>query len=660
MRNSSSTTPPAGAPGRPTPTGRRSSGPRRRRGLPAAAVAAACALTLGACGSGSGSATHSGGSGGAGSTAAGGSAQTASAVPGLYGSLPPVGSPKSGGTITIGILKGSTPTYAMPIIPSAQDTVYTVDDFIDLANQPLYWSPVGAKLALDPSLSLADAPTYTNGDKTVTIHIKPWKWSNGSTVTAQNVVEFIDILKAAIKVSTDNFGGYTPGFFPDNVASATASGQVLTLHLTKAFNPGFFTDNQLTLLYAYPPQWAVDKAGGPQLDYTKSANAVAIYKYLNKQASDVSTFGTNPLWRIADGPMYWNAFNATTGGYTMVPNPHYSGPQKVRYSALKAVVYTGTQAEMDSMLSGSLDMGTIDPSDIPSVGQLKGKYSVFGLPSFGFNAAFFNFADKTGDFNHIIGQLYVRQALAYLVNQPGYVRGILKGAGAVDYGPIPASPPSPYAPPSATHTPYPYNPSKAKALLVSHGWKVVPNGQTTCQDASKCAPNGEIPAGTKLAFNWDYASGTPSLQQESIAFASSAKALGINVALKEQSFNQAIQQEDDPASTSTINKWAVVNYGGYTNYLYPTTNSIFNTKGPYNQGFYSSKEADQLINASVYGSNPKAVANEANYLTENLPGLFEPNPDLIIAVKNGVSGTANSMLDQTQYVWTPQDWYFTK
>lgn len=638
-------------------------GSHRRRGLSVAAVLAAGALALSACGSGSPSAgkTHSSGSGsasGSGSgptTGSGGS----SSVAGLYGTLPPVGTPRSGGTITIGILKGDTPTYAMPIIPSAQDSVYTVDDFIDLMNQPLYWQPDGAKVAYDQSLSLADPPHYSDGDKTVTIQLKPWKWSNGAPVTAANVVEFIDILKGAIKVSPDNFGSYTPGFFPDNVASASASGQTLTLHLTKAYNPGYFTDNQLALLNAYPPQWAIDKTGGKELDYTKQSNAVAIYKYLNKQAADLSTIGSNPLWKIADGPMECSAFNPTSGAYTMVPNPHYSGPQKVRYSALKALVYTSTQTEFNNLLSGAVDIGTIDPSDLPSVGQLKGKYSVFGLPDFGFGAAFFNFADKTGDFNHIIGQLYVRQALAYLVDQPGYVRGILKGAGATDYGPIPASPASPYAPSSATHTPYPYSPAKAVSLLTSHGWKVVPDGQTVCEDAAKCAPGGVIPKGTKLAFNWDYATGTPVLQEESVAFASAAKQLGIKVSLKSQTFNEAIQREDDPTSPSTINDWAVVNYGGYTNNLYPTTNVIFNTKGTYNQGFYSSKKADELIKASVYGSNPKAVENEANYLTANLPGLFMPNPDQIIAVKKGVGGTAESMLDQTQYVWAPQYWYLT-
>ena len=34
--------------------------------------------------------------------------------------------------------------------------------------------------------------------------------------------------------------------------------------------------------------------------------------------------------------------------------------------------------------------------------------------------------------------------------------------------------------------PFPYNPTKAKSLLTSHGWKVVPGGTTTCANPSLC------------------------------------------------------------------------------------------------------------------------------------------------------------------------------
>lgn len=634
---------------------------RRSRWMTAGAVAGGLALALSACGSTSASAAKTASTKKV-SSATKTANKTTAALKGLYGTLPKVGTPKSGGTITVGELKGDTPTYAMPIVPGADSSVYTIDDYIDMYNTPLYWAPVGATETIDQPLSLAELPVFSNGNKTITIRIKPWKWSNGTPITAENVVEYIDILKAAVAESAANYGNFSPGYFPQNVASATASGQVLTLHLTKAYNPTYYTDDQLDLLNALPPQWAITSTGGKPVDFANPAEAKLIYNYLNKQASDVATFGTNPLWKISDGPMIPSSFNATTGGFTMVPNTHYSGPQKVRFAKLDALVYTSVQAEFNNLEAGNLDMGGVDFSDLPSVGRIKGSYAVYGLPDFGFSYAAFNFADKTGDFNHIISQLYIRQALAHLVDQPGYIRGFYKGAAGADYGPIPAIPASPYAPASATSTPYPYSTATAASILRAHGWKVVRNGQTTCAKAGTAANEcgAGIPVGTKLAFSWDYGNSPPVLGQQSVAFASAAKEVGINVSLKSETFNELIAKDDDPSSPSTENDWAVVDFGGFTQALYPTTNTIFNTSGTYNEGFYSNAEANTLIHNSVFGASTSAVTKEADYLTRNLPALFMPNGDLIIAVKKNVGGTPDSMLAQTQYTWEPQYWYLTK
>ncbi len=631
---------------------------RRSRWLAAGATAGALALILGACGS----STPAANSGPSGTSASKPTTSSAPHLTGLYGTLPKVGTPTTGGTITIGQLKGSTPAYVMPILPAALSSVFTSYDFINLMNQPIYWAPQGATEQYDNSLSIANPPVYSNGNKTVTITLKAWKWSTGTPVTAANVVEFIDVLKAAIKESAANFGNYTPGFFPDNVKSATASGQTLTLQLTKAYNPGYFTDDQLDLLSALPPQWAVSSAGGKQLPFTNPADAKAIYDYLNSQAKNVSTFGTNPLWKISDGPMVIQSFNPTTGAYTMTPNPDFSGPQKASYSVLSVETFTSTQAEFNALQAGTLDIGGVDFTNLPEVSRITGTYSVYGLPDFGFDGMWFNFADKTGDFNHIISQLYIRQALAHLIDQAGYVRGIFKGAAAQAYGPIPSLPKSPYAPANATTNPYPFSTSAAASLLSSHGWTVKPGGQTVCTKAGTGANEcgAGIPAGTPLKWNEDYGNSPAALGQQTIAFASAARQVGIEIALRSNTFNNLIANDNDPSAPTKINDWAMVNFGGFTQSLYPTTNTLFNTGGSYNLGFYASSTANTLIHNSVYGADPTAVAKEASYLTSNAPVLFLPSPDLIWAVSKKVGGPADGFLNMTQYTWTPQDWYLLK
>jgi peptide/nickel transport system substrate-binding protein len=67
-----------------------------------------------------------------------------------------------------------------------------------------------------------------------------------------------------------------------------------------------------------------------------------------------------------------------------------------------------------------------------------------------------------------------------------------------------------------------------------------------------------------------------------------------------------------------------------------------------------------LIHNSVYGTSATAVTDEASYLAQNLPALFYPNNDLLIAVNNKVGGPADSFLALTAYQTFPQYWYIKK
>ena len=82
---------------------------RRRQAAAAGLLAVVAALALAACG---------------GSSANSGAATGSIAQPGLYGSLPPAGTPTQGGTITYGQLSGETPNYIFPITPSGDASTY--------------------------------------------------------------------------------------------------------------------------------------------------------------------------------------------------------------------------------------------------------------------------------------------------------------------------------------------------------------------------------------------------------------------------------------------------------------------------------------------------------------------------------------------------------
>ena len=79
------------------------------------------------------------------------------------------------------------------------------------------------------------------------------------------------------------------------------------------------------------------------------------------------------------------------------------------------------------------------------------------MPDFGMEFGNYNFKDTTGDFNNIIAQPYIRQALAHLVDDQGWIPAFMHGAGAAAYGPIPTYPRSPYLPSNAATDPYPFS-----------------------------------------------------------------------------------------------------------------------------------------------------------------------------------------------------------
>ena len=64
------------------------------------------------------------------------------------------------------------------------------------------------------------------------ITMKGWKWSDGETVNGQDVVFWLNMMKA----EKANFYGYAPGLLPDNLVSATASGNTVTLQLNQAYS----------------------------------------------------------------------------------------------------------------------------------------------------------------------------------------------------------------------------------------------------------------------------------------------------------------------------------------------------------------------------------------------------------------------------------------
>ncbi len=181
------------------------------------------------------------------------------------------GTPVSGGTAVFALPPSTTPNYIFPFTSSSYFSVTNAETFQYLMYRPLYWFGNGASPTLNTSLSLADAPSYNGKD--VTITLKGWKWSNGETISAQDVVFWIHMLQA---VGSSDWGAFVPGGFPTNVSNVKAvNNTTVTMAMNQAYNPTWFTYNELSQVTPMPQAWDVT-ASGPSHCTTTVTDCAAV------------------------------------------------------------------------------------------------------------------------------------------------------------------------------------------------------------------------------------------------------------------------------------------------------------------------------------------------------------------------------------------------
>jgi peptide/nickel transport system substrate-binding protein len=574
--------------------------------------------------------------------------------------------PVSGGTAVFAEPPSTPPTYIFPYMSSTFASDVNLFDFQYLMYRPLYWFGVGAQPTFNSSLSLANAPTF-NGDK-VTITLKNYKWSNGTPVTADDVMFWLNMETAL----PSDYLAYTN--FPADVKDITVvSPTELTMVLDKSYNPTWFLYNQLSQITPMPTAWDRTASGPSHCDTTVS-DCAAVYNYLNTQAKDVTGYVASPLWSIVDGPWKLSAFNAD-GHITFVPNKSYSGPVKPRLAAFQEVPFTTDSAEYDVLRSPSastkIDVGYLPQQDAPSkptnaaVGSnpVSG-YTLSPWQIWGINYFVLNYQSTTGNAG-IIKQLYFRQALEDEMNQQAVITGPLRGYGNVTVGPVGTVPNTQWlSPKGKSGNPFPYDPTKAKSLLTSHGWKVVPSGVSTCvkpgTGAGECGAG--IKAGQGLSFTLPYATGTSWIESEMTQLQSNAASIGIKLNLDPKPFAQVIATAGGNCVAAKIPcNWDMANWGGGWSFspdYEPTGEQLFLSGVVANSGGYSDPTDDSMINGTLTNSSLQALYNWEDYLSAQLPVIWQPNGDYqLTEVVNNLKGVTPQ---STTLSINPENWYFTK
>ncbi len=588
----------------------------------------------------------------------------------------------SGGTASWAEAPGLPPDFIFPFMPARDFTTANVEQFQDLMYRPLYWMGTGSTPDLNESLSLADPPVYGPGN-TVTITLKPYKWSNGESLDATDVIFWMNMLHA----EKANWAGYVPGAFPDNVFDVVAdSASQLTFTLTKAYNPQWFTYNELSQITPLPVAWDVTHAGGAPGSGHCSGAAYgrldlacdAVYNFLAQQAgvnsgdpagtnTAAASYGSNKLWQVVDGP--WHLASLTSAGtVTMERNPSYSGPRASTLARFVELPFRSASAEQSAVDAGGVDVGYLPLADLskatsqpertaPGTAHPAG-FSISPVYPWAIDYIPYNF-NSTGDdkvAGKIFSQLYFRQAMQLLVDQPEVIEKALKGYGVPTIGPVPLEPANPFGAGVARRNPYPYDPARAIAILNENGWSVDPGGASTCVRPGTATGDcgAWIPAGARLDFTLQYATGTEWLKGVLAVQKASWGKAGIDVTMSSAS-PEAVVDDAAPCVGGAGCTWELEDWGtGWTfdPDVYPSGEEIFTTGAATNDGGYASFSDDANIAQTL--TTTGALGPYSDYLATQLPVIFEPVPAASLTeIKDDLRGVTPQNVFGAL---TPEDW----
>src|SRR5262249_14376897 len=123
------------------------------------------------------------------------------------------GKPRKGGTVTWACAPGFPPSTIFPFTPPERMGTCNLLEFQPLMYRQLYAFGTTGQSDVDYDNSIGEPPQWSDDGLTVTVRVKPWQWSNGETICADNVLFWVNLMK----VKGARYGEYVPGYFPDNL-----------------------------------------------------------------------------------------------------------------------------------------------------------------------------------------------------------------------------------------------------------------------------------------------------------------------------------------------------------------------------------------------------------------------------------------------------------
>ena len=493
----------------------------------------------------------------------------------------------------------AAPTSLNPLLgPAATNLQAAV-----LLFRPLVW--VSQNATMDAENSLAASIEPLDGNTRFRVTLKPWRWSDGTPVTADDVV----FCWERIRILGDVYAYAGQGGIPDQVAQVRAiNATQIDFTLKQPANPAWFTLNGLSLIYALPRHAWGD-------------------------------MGRDEMWRrqndptlanVVDGPFRLTEFHDDRYA-AYVPNPLYGGHQ----STLARLVVTFLEG--DNPLH-AVQAGDADIARVPYAlwNKLRGTpgFTFTALPeAYGYGAMVLNLRRPAVGF---LTDPHVRQALAQAVDQPGIVRSVYRGLAHENHVPIPTAAPAWRSSPARAGNPeLAYDPARAAAALQDAGWRTGPDGIRTRN-------------GRRLELNvLSNAESDDTADMQALQIVQhSLRGIGVAMRLRRVSLDQYFEILGGPADG-----WDAASLF-MTVPAVPDGTGVFDTGGGNNFGGYSDPHMDALIHNSVAQPGADALFAYQDYAAAQLPWIILPQGQYPVMVANRLHGV--EQLNNPLGNWSPE------
>ena len=561
-------------------------------------------------------------------------------------------------TVSFALQVGTGPNWILPI--SSPDKMATHNSAIKATMWPrlFEYNGVDGEMGWDEKASAAKSYEFSEDLKTITITLNDLDWSDGEPVTSRDVEFWYNL----VRFNGEKTGGYSAGLMPDNItAFTTIDDKTFSLTMDKVYNEEFLLGNQLSLIYPMPQHvWDKTSADGEIGDHDRdAAGSTQVLDYLFSEAEDMKTYATNELWKVVSGPYTVKSWS-DSGLVELTANEKYTGEDKPSIPNVEFLPFTSADAEMNVVRSGEVDYGYVTSSQLTNEKQFTDLgYSIEPWAGWSITYMPYNFANpEKGAFYK---QLYVRQALQHAIDQETISEVVWHGAATPDYGPIPQTADSIGLSDVQKDNPYPFDLKTAEKLFTDNGWKKGPDDTLECVDAGAGAGQcGEgIAAGEKAEIVVTTQSGSQETDNTMAEIQSSLAKIGVKMTIDSKPLDSVLTQAQE-CKTGTACTWELVFFGTAGSWYFPpyaTGERVFAKDTKWNAGQYDNPEAEALVQAMAFSTDPEIAKKYSEYLATDLPVMWMPNPVYQVSVVRDGLDIAHQDPGAS---FLPQRWSWTK